>query len=194
MIRLPLSTIELSRREISDYERRRKKSKETNTGLAKSTIGFLPLGSTRKKLLRSEELYRDSFEAIEKQFAGHRYLADKQHSTPSLSPPLSYDAIKQNQESPSHEILGLKTRSSSSNESEDHEYVQVSPEGSPENMTLEPYQHRPTSPSKDDFHYGGFLESPMQPTLEDRNQSSSPFRQFIYHFGFWGVCLIFCSA
>jgi hypothetical protein len=44
---------------------------------------------------------------------------------------------------------------------------------SPENAVLG--QHPSSSPSKDDFHYGGFIETPVQFSSNDSPRKYSPF-------------------
>jgi len=57
--------------------------------------------------------------------------------------------------------------------SEDQDgYLSIGLQQSPENASIEAQQ---SSPPKDEFHYGGFVESPTQQLVADASQRSSPF-------------------
>lgn len=180
MIRLSLTTIGLSRRDLSDYEKRKKVQDAPEHILPK--LGLFKPEPTQKLFHHSAEDHKKSFNFIERHYAPHSSVTD-QVAKSYLSQSLSLEGSRVDDET------------TSSDESSDKpEYIQVSLGASPENTALEPQQQtRPISPSKNDFHYGGFVESPLLQTVaEDGNGRSSPFGASITVWS--GRGLISCSA
>jgi hypothetical protein len=117
-------------------------------------------------------------EEIGKSYAqDHRRTAQKLDPLFTVAPTPFRDAPKQESRSESPEPLAnVDGYTKAWAEEDESQYVQVKRATSPENISFESAYHpRPISPSKDDFHYGGFVESPTQQTTSNNSQTSSPF-------------------
>lgn len=179
MIRLQLTTIDLSRRDLSEYEKRKKLQDAPEPILP--IFGLFKPEPKQQPFYQSAKDHNKSFNAIEKNYAPQSSVSNQMMQS-YLNQSLLLES--------SH----LGDGDTSSNESSDApDYIQVSLEASLENTALEPQrQTQPVSPSKDDFHYGGFVESPLWPVAEDVSGRSSPFGMFV---PLWsGRELTTCSA
>lgn len=166
MIRLSLTNIELSRRDLIDYDRRKQKSKRNES------IDLLDLELLRIKS-RSDHL-----DQIEKQYGPARI----QGSIPTLKSAYQVDIVALDEQYASSENLSPGEGSVVSKESEEQDYIEVSQNHSPEHGSPEAHQEQQhqrhyVSPAKDDFHYGGFVETPGPRTTADNTRHSSPFSE-----------------
>jgi hypothetical protein len=170
MIRLPLSTIDLSRRDLSDYERRKSRN---DAALLKRD--YYLVARIHSSSSRSIEGVKTSFDAMERRYA-NREPHDKRltQSTPPRSPTLQEDTTEQEYPLCSSKYSRINHGDASLDESELQEFIQTSLENSPENTTLDtPKQNRSITPSKDQFYYGGFVETHFQPRSDNNTNLSS---------------------
>jgi len=175
MIRLPLTSIELGRRDVVDYEMRKRRRDWGEP--VKPPPGFLYFGASQQIVYRPKAASKDSLEEIGKIYAqDYRRTAQKLDPLFTVAPTPFHDALKQESwlESP-EPLANVDGYTKSWAEEEESKYVQVKRATSPENISFESPHHRPILPSKDDFHYGGFVESPTQQTTSNHPQTSSPF-------------------
>jgi hypothetical protein len=139
--------------------------------------GFTYYGTSQQIVYRPKETSKDSLEEIAKIYAqDHHRTAQTLDPLSTVAPTPFYDTVKQESRSQSPEPLATVDGHTANWATEESEYVQVERGASPENTSFEsPHHHRPISPSKDDFHYGGFVESPTQQATSNNSQTSSPF-------------------
>lgn len=174
MLRLSMSTIELGSRDITDYDERKKLRGKNKT--VQPLVEFFPVQSSRNRRTRTQGSSKDSLEEIEKKYNQDKDFTRLFLAGRPFSPASTHHINLQHCEG--EEISGV------TNDSEEDGYNQVPREASLENITLQPnrrqqqQQQRPISPSKDEFHYGGFNESPSQQAQDEDSQDCSTFRMF----------------
>ncbi|EKD14650.1 hypothetical protein MBM_07371 [Drepanopeziza brunnea f. sp. 'multigermtubi' MB_m1] len=192
MIRLPPSALQLGVSDVRDYEkrqqaRRRKKCSET------SSISF------SININISDQFSRIGIRASNDDKGGTGRVPQSQrsrHSMPegndfrktiTLPTPSSTDTVPVEVVSPdtsnslcltSDLVIRSPSQASSTSsqelsvielEGDEHGYVNVRLDQSPENAHHD--LHRVYSPSKDDFYYGGFIETPTRSVVDDTTQS-----------------------
>jgi hypothetical protein len=178
MIRLPPTTLVLGRSDLKDFDRHQR----------------------RRKVLEAQDRKASEAEFVKQELARYAVGAHDGSSFGSrdqMAPGVAraspedrelHSCVLTIQTVPSHELYRTNTEIKQE-ESQDsrvvddfpaimglplaeHGYVSAGVELSPENSTFESRQS--SSPSKDDFHYGGFVQSLSQDTT-DLFQRSSPF-------------------
>jgi hypothetical protein len=180
MIRLPPSTIILGRSDLKDFDKRRQQrlqdieAENINQEFARFAVGA-PEGPTFRQYGGERE---DS--DGEKGFNGDVNLSagllNCRAAFPIGSPPIA--SRRGHAKTRSSDEVNSTTTVEDENSSiavslPDDEYDSVVWEPSPENAALG--QHPLSSPSKDDFHYGGFIETPVQFSSIDSSRKYSPF-------------------
>jgi hypothetical protein len=180
MIRLPPSTIILGRSDLKDFEKRRQQrlrnieTENINQEFARFAVGA-PEGPT----FRQYGGEREDLDG-EKTFNGDDNLSagllNLRAAFPTGSP--STASRRGHAETRSSDEVNSTTSVEDGNSFiavslPDDEYNSVVWAPSPGNAVLG--QHPPSSPSKDDFHYGGFIETPVQFSSIDLSRKYSRF-------------------
>jgi len=161
MIRLPASTIVLSAADLKDFDRRRRRRRviETQVHIAGLEERRQPELARHRDHNLNEVLPR----APERP---HSIRLSKEHRIfgyPKAEPAEELTSDDEShtghpkEETDDADLVGEHSVVADLPEQE-HDYVSVGLGISPENPTLG--SHHPSSPSKHDFHYGGFVESP----------------------------------
>jgi hypothetical protein len=149
MIRLPPSSITLGLSDLKDFERRQE----------------------RRKVLEAAENVQQQFAPFQvgaqdgPSFGLPRRSSTNCHEPHDQPHTLSFQVATSHRlhhviESASHEPQSPMPPESSTRPGETDIYALIGAESSPENLMSK--VQRPSSPSKDDFHYGGFMESPSR--------------------------------
>jgi hypothetical protein len=171
MIRLPPSTIILGRSDLKDCEKRRQQRlRDIETENINQEFARFAVGAPEGPTFRQYRGERESSDG-EKGFDGNLRTA-----FPTGSPPTA--SRRGHAETRSSDDVNSATAVEDGNSSiavslPDGEYNSAAWEPSPENAVLG--QHPSSSPSKDDFHYGGFIETPVQFSSNDSCRKYSPF-------------------
>jgi hypothetical protein len=170
MIRLPPSTIILGRSDLKDFEKRRQQrlqyieTENINQEFARFAVGApegLTFGQYGGKGLDADP--------------SPGFLNFQTADPPGSPPPASCRGHAETQ-LPDEGIsaAGIEDGYSSITESRQGSRCNsVAWQPSPENSVVG--QHPSSPPSKDDFHYGGFTESPVQVCSNDESRKYSPF-------------------
>lgn len=181
MIRLPPTTIVLGRSDLREFERRRQRRRDVEIlNQEYSRFAVSAPGGPTFQIQHAQDV---AFGVEpQKQQTRDGQNADFQGQPLNLqtSVPLSVQ-IASNLE---HEASGAPSSSKSSSTTEDecptitdlqdeHGYVCVASENPVRDSQRSP------SPSKDDFYYGGFVESPSEQTLDNTPNRSSPFGKLL---------------
>jgi hypothetical protein len=178
MIRLPPSTIILGRSDLKGFERRRQQrlrdieTENINQEFARFAVGA-PEGPTFSQY-GGERESSDGEKGLDGNLSAG--LLNLRTAFPAGSPPTA--SRRGHAETRSSDEVNSATAVEDGNSSisvslPDGEYNSVVWEPSPENAVLG--QHPSSSPSKDDFHYGGFIETPVQFSSYDSSRKYSPF-------------------
>lgn len=178
MIRLPATTIILGRSDLLDYEKRqrtrgrdRERISETdklNERLARFTVRSQPGSTDLDRGNADKDLSACSQDHHEQSHLQNPKQLVQESAITIESPEISdeHDAESASQNS----TVSQEDVSTTNPQDEEHGYVNVGFEHSPENATQE--TPRPASPSKHDFYYGGFIES-ASPSLTDYTPHST---------------------
>jgi hypothetical protein len=175
MIRLPPSTITLGASDLKDFEIRQQQRKELENKHRESTRFEVrgEYGPSFGLLGQCIGLEEDANE-----------LSGARRERYSLRPVLVVQTVNRSKQTPEGHgsegpILPVSPGTDDNGSDtfpdlteDDHGYQIVRAPRSPENASAD-LNH--SSPTKDDFHYGGFVESLTRHTVDDASQRSSPF-------------------
>jgi hypothetical protein len=178
MIRLPPSTVILGRSDLKDFEeRRQQRLRDIETENINQEFARFAVGAPEGPTFSHYGGGREGSEG-EKGFDGNLSagILNLRAAFPTGSPPTA--SRRGHAETRSSDEVNSATAVKDGNSSmaaslPDGEYDSVVWEPSPENAVLG--QHPLSSPSKDDVHYGGFIESPVQFSSNDSSRKYSPF-------------------
>jgi len=178
MIRLPPTTLVLGRRDLKDFEIRRQHRKEVETGKLTEDFGRVAVGAPEGPNFSNNQFRQNTGQEGGDFKATFAQPLTIQTVTPSRAHRRSSTSDSEDFQ-PSTNIQ----RSSSDDQgerptlTEHEEELGYSSVPSPENALVE----SPRSPSsaKDDFYYGGFVESSIQPASNHIPNRSSPFGMFL---------------
>lgn len=163
MIRLPPSTILLGRRDLRDYEKRQRtrgREKRQETDKISQRLSCFAVGSSHNDP-HLGQAHKDQLSKAASQKADVRPAC--------VLPPASQDTSLIDNDKSLPSSLDEEISVTESQEDE-HGYITVGLDQSPENPIHD--TPRPASPSKDDFYYGGFVETPSLGVIGDPH---SPF-------------------
>ncbi|KAG9243488.1 hypothetical protein BJ878DRAFT_481067 [Calycina marina] len=165
MIRLPASVISLGPRDLQDYEARRRERHKTKITIPAQDFERASKSSRTFALLALLQV--TNTQGSEKEHASKRKARRQEVSeTPTRK---EHEDLQKS--------VSLAHNGDATEEGEDS-FGELSPvvcnqiAETPENPALDA---RDTSPSKEDFHFGGFIESPSPRFTDSNSQSSSPF-------------------
>jgi hypothetical protein len=150
MIRLPASTITLGPSDLKDFESRQRRCRSLQAG---DTSGDT---KERRPLQRTLTIQTVSSRLSGTDLENHGEEEPLSPGSPGSSAAVGVE----------YSTFTDLTEDQDGNPSVGHRH-------SPENVSIEVQRSPP--PSKDEFHYGGFVESPTQQPEDDASQRSSPF-------------------
>lgn len=174
MIRLPPTAIQMGVSDLRDYEKRqqiRRRMKVVGKGGLEEQVVQLRFRPSHDDTGRVPSSQYPRPEGDE---SGQVIRPARHEPVEHTSPKASIDAFLTghvNSQSQSLASVGSQELSVTELGGEEHGYVSVGLEHSPENAHYGDDTHRAYSPSKDDFYYGGFIETPTQSAAEDPIQS-----------------------
>lgn len=192
MIRLPPTTIVLGHSDLKVFGiRRQKRIRDVETDNINREFARFAVGASEGPNFCQ---YRDKLNVSEEQETETETEQEYEHEVDFQSSPLTLEAAATCRLlQPSSRRNHAETRSSESalfspepdhsqalfltEWNEEHGYLSIEIEPSVENSILGPLPTSSQSPKKDDFYYGGFVESIIQHTPNGASRSSSPFGQ-----------------
>ena len=175
MIRLPPTAILLGRCDLKEFDRRQKlRDIESETETVKQEFARFEVGDHDGPSFACQKKPRTTPTENE---THNKYDRDESSShirplTLQIAGSSGLDSQSRDEPSPSILPTPDNEETTAAHPSVDeHNYVSIEVDGSSENVAVK--IERASSPSKDDFYFGGFTESPMQRTTDNTPRSLS---------------------